>query len=234
MIESYNKTTNRPDFTVRLTEIVRSYGGVSGLARKIGVVEGTIRKWQAGISEPTRDRLVALAEAVGCNVQWLATGEGPPYKGAGSPLRGAVHEGVIDLAPFFRREDKPGTEPQETPGAPHVEVILSVRSKAFLIQRLEVNLEQLSIRFVRGDSMTPTLSDGDAVLIDGGDSAVAAQGIYGFMLDRKEPPLICRLQRVPGGLIKGHYDNPAYRSFEFRPEDNVEILGRVIWTGRKI
>jgi len=66
-------------FAVRLKELVKAYKNASSLAREVGVAEGTIRKWASGASQPKIGEVELLAQALGVNLLWLATGEGPKY-----------------------------------------------------------------------------------------------------------------------------------------------------------
>lgn len=66
-------------FAARLKELVDSYESASALAREVGVVEGTIRKWANGTSQPKVGEIVKLVQTLGANLLWLVTGEGPKY-----------------------------------------------------------------------------------------------------------------------------------------------------------
>jgi len=66
-------------FAARLKELVDSYESASALAREVGVVEGTIRKWANGTSQPKVGEVVKLVQTLGANLLWLVTGEGPKY-----------------------------------------------------------------------------------------------------------------------------------------------------------
>ena len=55
-------------------------GSVNALARKADLSQSGIRRYFTG-GDPTRRVLIALAEAAGVNVLWLATGEGKTLKG---------------------------------------------------------------------------------------------------------------------------------------------------------
>ncbi len=68
---------DRARFVARLREAISGFGSANSLATAAGVSEGALRKWMQGTSEPTRDRLVAIARAAEVNVAWLATGSGP-------------------------------------------------------------------------------------------------------------------------------------------------------------
>jgi transcriptional regulator with XRE-family HTH domain len=68
-------------FADRLKSEADAYKNASALAREVGVVEGTVRKWTNGISQPKIGETVALARALRVNLLWLATGEGPKHPG---------------------------------------------------------------------------------------------------------------------------------------------------------
>jgi hypothetical protein len=88
---------------------------------------------------------------------------------------------------------------------------------------------QLSVIAVEGDSMEPTLRDGDEILVDTTPRPLRA-GIHVIRLD--EVLLVKRLE--PGaGRVTVMSDNPAYRSSE-RAADEVEVIGRVVWKGGRL
>src|SRR3546814_11782305 len=75
----------------------------------------------------------------------------------------------------------------------------------------------LSIIRVEGDSMAPTLDDGDDILVDGGDAAARLRdGIYVLRMD--DVLMVKRIARAPGqGRISVISDNPHYRSWDDLP-----------------
>ena len=92
----------------------------------------------------------------------------------------------------------------------------------------------LSIVTVRGDSMEPTLSDGDEVLVDASDHASRLRdGIYAL---RSEDILVVkRVALKPGGKqITIGSDNPAYPTWSDVDRGSVHFVGRVIWFGRAL
>ena len=92
----------------------------------------------------------------------------------------------------------------------------------------------LSIIRVEGDSMAPTLNDGDDILVDraGCDEALR-DGIYVLRVD--DSLLVKRLAVHPlGRRVTVQSDNPAYPDWPDCSLDQVHCIGRVIWAGRKI
>ena len=92
----------------------------------------------------------------------------------------------------------------------------------------------LSIVRVLGDSMEPTLSDGDEVLVDASDHASRLRdGIYVLRAD--DALVVKRIALKPGGRqITIASDNPAYPSWSDVERADVHIVGRVIWFGRAL
>jgi phage repressor protein C with HTH and peptisase S24 domain len=93
---------------------------------------------------------------------------------------------------------------------------------------------KLSLIRVEGDSMAPTLSAGDDILVDLADGPERLRdGIYVLRVDGAL--LVKRLAIHPvGRRVTVQSDNPAYGDLPDCGLDEIECIGRVIWTGRKI
>ena len=88
----------------------------------------------------------------------------------------------------------------------------------------------LSAIQVSGDSMEPTLRDGDEILVDRGPRR-AMDGIHVVRIDD-----ILHVKRVDTsrpGVVSLISDNRAYRPLELRP-DEVEIVGKVVWKSGRL
>lgn len=94
--------------------------------------------------------------------------------------------------------------------------------------------DDLSIIRVEGDSMAPTLNDGDDILVDqGGCEEALRDGIYVLRVD--DSLLVKRLAIHPlGRRVTVQSDNPAYPDWPDCGLEDVHCIGRVIWAGRKI
>ena len=93
---------------------------------------------------------------------------------------------------------------------------------------------KLSIIRVEGDSMAPTLSAGDDILVDLGDCMERLRdGIYVLRAD--DVLVVKRLAIHPTGRrVTVQSDNPAYPDWPDCDIDAVHCIGRVIWAGRKL
>lgn len=92
----------------------------------------------------------------------------------------------------------------------------------------------LSIVRVEGDSMAPTLNAGDDILVDLGDSSDRLRdGIYVLRVD--DALVVKRLALNPvGRRVTVQSDNPAYPDWPDCTLKDVNPIGRVIWSGRRI
>lgn len=92
----------------------------------------------------------------------------------------------------------------------------------------------LSIIGVLGDSMEPTLHDGDEVMVDLGDGqARLRDGIYVLRMD--DMLNIKRIAIEPQGKrVSVLSDNPTYPSWRGLEKRMLNIVGRVLWFGRTL
>lgn len=94
-------------------------------------------------------------------------------------------------------------------------------------------LSALSAIEVAGDSMLPTLADGDQIVVDMADCERLRDGIYVIRLD--DALLVKRLAINPATRrISIISDNGAYPSFPDCHPNDVTVIGRVVWVGRKL
>lgn len=215
-------------FSERLDGLIKQqFGGKwTRLAKKANIPLGTFDRYVKGTGKPSFDQIIRICEATGVQSDWLLMGKEETAQVEPNPLY--VMEGVIDIAPYLKRKSEGCGEEKEE--ADSVNILLTANSSAFLIHSIDANPADLSIRFVSGDSMLPTLSNGDAVVLDASCSTVPTYGIYGISVDGKEDPQFCRLQRLPDDLVKVSFDNKAYDPFTFNfAHTDVAVLGLVRW-----
>ncbi|WP_275100104.1 S24 family peptidase [Sedimenticola hydrogenitrophicus] len=108
--------------------------------------------------------------------------------------------------------------------------------RQWIQQELHASPGDLYLIYVDGESMEPTLRPGDVILVDRRSAqAVPRDGIYVLRMDGSL--LVKRLQRLPGRQVKVTSDNPAYEPFNLSleaPGEDLAIVGRVVWTGRRM
>jgi phage repressor protein C with HTH and peptisase S24 domain len=92
----------------------------------------------------------------------------------------------------------------------------------------------LSVVRVEGDSMSPTLGPSDDILVDLGDSTDRLRdGIYVLRVD--DAVVVKRIALHPvTRRLTVQSDNPSYPDWPDCGIDEVNPIGRVIWSGRKV
>lgn len=180
--------------------------------------------------------LAALSRSLGRNVAYLQQ-----YVRRGSPRvlperdrrRLAAFFGVSEQA-LSRGED---IEPRDVL-VPYLAVAASAGSGAMVpdervrrqeafapatLTRAGVRAEQASVIDVTGDSMVPTLLDGDRLLVDGSATRVPAAG--GVFVVRLGDELMVKRVFVRGGTARIVSDNAAYAPREV-PAAELAVIGR--------
>ena len=102
------------------------------------------------------------------------------------------------------------------------------------LRALGVKPDRISIIHVQGESMAPTLYDGDEIMIDHDDGASRIRdGIYVLRLDDG-----LMVKRVVIGPLRGQLsvgsDNPAYPQWKDVDSNAIAMIGRVVWYGRRL
>ncbi|GGI81353.1 hypothetical protein GCM10007973_17300 [Polymorphobacter multimanifer] len=93
--------------------------------------------------------------------------------------------------------------------------------------------DALNVISVQGDSMLPTLADGDQILVDTADSERLRDGIYVLRTD--DALLVKRLSVNPATRrLTIRSDNDAYPSWDDCDPAGVQVIGRVVWVGRRL
>lgn len=105
---------------------------------------------------------------------------------------------------------------------------------AHWLRRLGIRPQSISIIRVDGDSMTPTLNDGDEIMVDHKDGADRLRdGVYVLRLDG-----VLMVKRIALGPMRRRFsirsDNRHYPDWVDVDPELVAIVGRVIWSGRRL
>ena len=108
-----------------------------------------------------------------------------------------------------------------------------------MLRNFTGNTKYLAATDVRGDSMEPTLHEGDLIIFDRSARLVDREAVY--VLTVGEDLFVKRLRRIPtqdGTTLSLISDNPAYPEVRLDPDtqERVRIHGRVVWpnTSRRI
>jgi phage repressor protein C with HTH and peptisase S24 domain len=191
-------------------------------AGQVGISKGAFtRIWKEG-TVPTSELLYRIQAATGVSLDWLLTGQGSQSGAARKSAELAyIGEYVPPVAaPRSRRKPSKGSQGQ----------IALMRN--WLKQWLDVDPSDLAYVTVKGESMAPTLSDGDLVLLDRSDNRLEREGMY--VLRQGATLRIRRVQRLVGDRYQAISDNPRYHPFTFRMNSRMSVVGRVVWVGKRL
>lgn len=208
-------------------------------------------------SDAARARLLALAQDRGVSLSGLSRliGKNPSYLQQfvrkGSPRK--LEEGArATLARFFgvaevelgasteKYDDEAGwvavprlsLAASAGPGAlaEGEDIIGRFRFSSRWLRELGVRPDQVSAIRVQGDSMEPTLREGDEILVATGPAALR-DGIHVVRLDGAM--LVKRLELGGGGRITLLSDNKAYSPIACTARE-LTVIGRVVWKGGRL
>lgn len=105
--------------------------------------------------------------------------------------------------------------------------------RSYVEQMQLISADLITIE-VEGDSMSPTLESGDRIMINRNDKNPASGGV--FAIHDSDALVVKRVERIPAtepAMLKLISDNPNHGTYEV-PASETNILGRVVWYGRKL
>jgi len=239
--EPMGRGAGRAAFVARLHAILRHWPSADRLARAVGVSPSAFRKWLRGEAEPSRERLIALADATAVSIAWLAKGEGPEpdfreMAGAeGGLLAGPSGEGGLDRRRFvvLPKRSEAAAAGAGTP-APTLRSEFIAFRHDWIRDTFGLEPTDLLLEAAVGESMQPTIHDNDVLLIDITDRKLREFGIY--VLEFQGERLVKRVQRKLDGSLLLISDNAIYEPERVPSEraHEVTIIGRVVWGGGRI
>ena len=181
------------------------------LAAFLGVPEESLRPAKTeSAMEPALPQVVAAASVSAMGGGMPGFSQVPELDVRASAGHGAFHEGDEEIKAVWMFPD------------------------AVIRHELRARSANLRIITIDGDSMEPLLASGDRVLVDTSQRVPAPPGIFviwdglGIVAKRIEHIPTAEPSRI---VIKSV--NPIYGDYE-RPTEEVNIIGRVIWAGKKL
>lgn len=228
-------------------------------AKDLKVHKNTLANYEAGKRVPDANFLVDVLETYPeIDPAWLLTGEGAklreetisdlravtPPRGSGGgtlPSADAIKKGVAisndamgsDKYIKVARYDVAASAGGGSMVA-NEQVVDYIQFKPEWIKSaLGVSAKNLALISVKGDSMEPTLSNGDIIMVDTTDRQFEANAIY--VLQNWGSLLVKRIQRKMDGTVVIKSDNKAYEPEIVRGDliEQLHVVGRVVWYGRR-
>lgn len=109
-----------------------------------------------------------------------------------------------------------------------------VFKRDWVVRAMGLDPKSLALIDVRGDSMSPTINDGDLILLDTRQAHQVTEGIYAINL--AGGLLVKRLRLRLSGAVEVISDNDRYGTETINGDQlaQLHIVGRVVWQGRRI
>ena len=217
----------REQLELKQTEFAES---LSEDAKKISRIEKDAQLPDSGF-------LVQMGERMGVSLDWMLRGIGEMFltqmtSNTSSHLPPEVEAEDYAFVPVYDINASAGYGAFNDFGSHE-----AIQHMAFLNSWLHGNLSSSAERMVViravGDSMLPTISNGDSLLLDVSPH-FAGDGLYCVQLH--ETLFAKRVQRKSGHGYQLISDNPNYEPLEVNEEDGdaFRLIGRILWVGKQI
>jgi phage repressor protein C with HTH and peptisase S24 domain len=192
------------------------------IERKMGVSYTAVQKWfkEGSINN---DNLMQLSAILNVDKAWLMSGE--QSTGVREFLPG--DEGDRDvLIPVYDVQLSAGngmTAPE------YIETKKKLPFDQNWLQKHRLKPSDLIVLYVAGDSMNPTMEDGDSVLIDKSKTKIIDRKVYAVVIGGE-----CKIKRLSqrfDGSVEVISDNPQHRT-ETIPSHELEhlyVIGQAVY-----
>lgn len=220
----------------RLRLAVQSAGGPGEVAKRAGVPLSTLGGYLAG-GEMKLSSAMAIAEAAGVRLDWLALGIEPMSgservagrdEGSGCAL--VLSPGTVLIDRHEARAAAGNTGALTDTGV----IDRVVFSESWVRTVLRRKPQNLAILEAAGDSMEPTIRDGDVIMIDVAVEDLVSGRIY--VVELAGELLVKRIQRRVNGNLLVLSDNSRYPPEEVPAEagKRLRIIGEVVWRAHDV
>jgi phage repressor protein C with HTH and peptisase S24 domain len=219
----------------KIIKLLREQKGWSQdeLAKRIPMSQPGLNKIENGGS--TR-KIVDLALALGVTAEELQRGELNEER---TSLTAPDLDQMVNDYPRPASKDDYAIIPQYTTKGccgsgfhnDHVEVKGGMAFKVNWLERFGLNENNSCVITACGESMIPSINDGDILLLDQKQTRVRTGEVYAVLMD--DEVIVKRLAKEFGILLL-RSDNPnkaSYPDISVPPNIQLEVIGRVVWRG---
>lgn len=211
-----------PEIMNRVRDILSAKSiSQASFSRMIDVSPQTLSGWLTGRTRPGVEEIGRMCEALEVSPSFLMTGreDAPAHQSL-------VGDGWV-LIPRLDAYGSCGSNGHENPDYAPVIGLIKVSDQWISKNCGTVTKSALRVYGVDGDSMSPTLDDGDSVIIDTSVTAVRTDSIFVFFWEGCT--FIKRIQRI-GRTLKIISDNPLYEAWTLDPAEEMsfKVVGRVV------
>ncbi|MCO6537633.1 MAG: LexA family transcriptional regulator [Gilliamella sp.] len=199
------------NFKNRLSLVLEGLSG-NAFAKKVGMSEAVIRDYLSGKTYPSLNRLAIIAQKCNVPIEWLVTGKGKCRLLSDSDTQDSVYIPFHHLNNMVKSYSK----------------IESIPFDINLIRHQGCNYEDLVAVWAKGDSMEPTISNHDILIID--KAHYKPIDGYLYAVEYEDQISIKRIQNQ-GANLALLCDNPKYPAIigdKHEPQE-FKIIGHVVY-----
>lgn len=217
----------------RLHDAIQHSGkGRRQVAKEAGIHFKTLENYLSGTDIQT-ETVAALAAATGVDTAWLAFGFGLMIPGQKKSIQtggGLAAYGETDLVrlPLFEAKAAAGdgVETFSERAAGHLAF-----SRGWLERWIGRREENLALMEAVGESMSPTINDGDTMMIDLSIKEARSDSIY--IIATLSGLIVKRIQIGHTGGYHIISDNPQFKTETIKASDRHEmrVVAEVVWHG---
>ncbi|WP_258188205.1 XRE family transcriptional regulator [Vibrio splendidus] len=213
----------------RLNFLMEQAGNPNAFAKQTGLSVSGLKRYLGG-GEPTASKIIQIADSIGISAGWLLTGKGKMKEDdTASPSSSTIEE-EFELIPGYNVQVSAGH------GCITGKDSVPTRHLAFRRKWLKwksFDSKDLTVVWAKGDSMHPTISDNDTLVVHLGRKEPKDGYIYVF---RNGDELFVKRFQDGLGSWKLISDNPIYDKLEIVKEDQhqFEVIGQVVHLAKDI
>ncbi len=201
----------------------------SEFARAVGVAQASLARWVKGEADPSRMNLIKIADASGVNLEWLALGIGNMDEAKPQAVKHDINLQASNDETFIEIEDCREVRLSAGGGAFNngYEEITTTKVERAWLQSRRLKAKDCAMFLVSGESMYPTLKDGEEIIVDRSKRELTEGKI--FVLNHNGSMLVKKVQFTYGG-VELISDNPSYRPLKLDTEEanSLVVIGQVV------
>lgn len=201
---------------------------IEELSKMINIAPKTISNYERGERQASVEYLTLLYENLEANLEYIVAGKGSMFIEDNSGKN--VYCDNIVYVPIFDIKNAAGSgcivENETVIG--HYPFEQEWFNKNILAPK-----NALVVFEVKGESMEPTIKDGDLIMIDTANTAIR-DAIFVVRFD--DALVVKRLELMPDNKLQVKSDNPEYSTFtvDLHTQSGIAVIGKVIWHGKKL
>lgn len=211
----------------------------SEFARAVGVAQASLSRWVKGEADPSRSNLVKIAEVSNVSLEWLATGKESKPQSENTSIVARAFErlekmaddivsminsfSTINVSAGFGSFNEGVTQPDGQ--EPYADSLL---------QSLGVKAHNCGVFWASGNSMQPTIDNGDQMLVDFSKRDIKGDNIY--LVQNGDSVWVKRVKLLWDGIELISDNREEYEPFKIPLEEaqNLQIIGQVVHIGHSL